>query len=67
MDMVDTDGLMASSGFTCDMMSDLMVDEQPILDGSFEVKDIGQGDNLGCRFTISAPFAVDGDNPYGQR
>ena len=61
MDMVDTDGLMASSGFTCDMMSDLMVDEQPILDGSFEVKDIGQGDNLGCRFTISAPFAVDGD------
>ena len=61
MDMVDTDGLMASSGITCDMMSDLMSAEEPIPDGIFEVEDISQGDNLGCRFTISTPFAVDGN------
>ncbi len=60
MDMVDTDGLMASSGVTCDMMSDLMSGEEQIPDGTFEVKDISQGDNLGCRFTITTPFAVDG-------
>ncbi len=61
MDMVDTDGLMSASGITCDMMSDMLSSEDPIPDGVFEVEDISQGDNLGCRFTISTPFAVDGN------
>lgn len=60
MDMIDTDGLMQSSGVTCDMMTDMMDDSDPIPGGSFEVKDISEGGTLGCRFLISADDAVDG-------
>ncbi len=63
MDMVDDEGLMSGAGITCDMMKSEMGDESDdiIPGGSFDIQDISSGDNLGCRFIMSAPYAVDGE------
>ncbi|MGO1591260.1 MAG: hypothetical protein ACTHW1_00450 [Ancrocorticia sp.] len=63
MDMVDTTGMMADSGITCDMMQSEVSGEGDDLipGGSFDIEDISEGSNLGCRFIMSTPDAVDGE------
>ena len=63
MDMVDDEGLMSGAGITCDMMQQELGDETDdiIPGGSFEIEDISEGSNLGCRFIMSAPYAVDNE------
>lgn len=63
MDMIDDEGLMEGTGITCDMMQQELGDETDdiIPGGSFEIEDISEGANLGCRFIMSAPYAVDNE------
>ncbi len=55
-DLIDTEGLTSASGITCDTMSDLMADDELFATGTFEVEDISEGGNLGCRFVVTTPL-----------
>ncbi|MFT3943814.1 MAG: hypothetical protein QM705_08330 [Ancrocorticia sp.] len=58
-ELIDTEGLTSASGVTCEMLSDLMADDELFPTGSFEVEDISEGSNLGCRFVVATPIASD--------
>ena len=56
-DLIDTEGLTAASGVTCDMMSDFVADDELFATATFEAEDISEGSNLGCRFVVTTPIA----------
>ena len=61
MDMIDTDGMMQTTGMTCDSMKEMMGESDPTVGSEeFTVEDISEGGTMGCRITVSTDDAVDG-------